>query len=107
MASRNSRPRPLQIHPLYAPLPLMRLPHQIPKVLPRNLALRPHLPHLLLLLLQALHITLERDVQVRGREPEYFSCFGDDARGVRVHVVKLGEGGGEFAREAGGEGRGD
>lgn len=104
---RHSRRSPLQIHPLHHPLPFLRLMDQVPKILPRNLALMLPLPHILPLGPEILDAFLQAGAQVLGGEFEYFADFGGNAQAVSVGVVEGMEGCGDAAGEAGREGGGD
>lgn len=73
-------------------LPLPRaLPHQVPKVPPRDLALAPHTQRVLAARTELLDGPVEREAQVVGGDPQDLADGGGDARGVGVHVVHLGE----------------
>lgn len=103
----RARQRGLEVNPLDGPSTLAALAEQVGKVLARNVALVLDFADLVLALAEFLGGELERGLESRGGHAEDAADFGGNARGVEVDVVHFREGGGDFAREADGEGFGD
>jgi hypothetical protein len=104
ISRRHTRRRALKIHGLDAATQLGALVDEIPKVLPRDLALAARLQGLLPLDAEVLDAALQTDAQVVGWEAEDFADRGGDACGVGVNVVDFFELGGDLGCETAGEG---
>lgn len=104
ISRRHARRRALEIHGLDAAAQLGALVDEIPKVLPRDLALAARLQRLLSLDAEVLDAALQADAQVVGGEAQDFAHGGSDARGVGVDIVDFFELSGDLGSEATGEG---
>lgn len=103
----RARQRGLEVNPLDGPSAFAALAEQVGKVLARNVALVLDFTDLVLALAEFLGGEFERGLQAGGGHAEDAADFGGDAGGVEVDVVHFGEGGGDLAGEADGEGFGD
>lgn len=94
----NTDRRALEVDPLDQAANLIRLPEQIGKVLPGDVALGPELGGVVSALAEALDRARQADAQVVGWVAERSADLGREPVGVEVRVVERGEGGAELGR---------